>query len=157
MPTAHPRGIWGHAPPENFDSLRVFLLHSSRFVASSAGLVLFCLGADHAIFRWEEKWLKLSHGVSLRAVSDSMVHGLVGGWCWANVLLLTSGIKSLSWAAKIGQVVLCVVMATVIDLDHLIEARSFSIKVINYRRCFFACVMSSPPPKHTHPGCSQLA
>ena len=120
------------------------------FVASSAGLILFCLGADHAIFRWEERWLKLSHGVSLRAVSDSVVHGLVGGRCWANVLLLTSGIKSLSWAARIGQVVLCVVMATAIDLDHLIEARSFSIKVMNHRRCFFVCVIPPPPPPPTH-------
>ena len=100
------------------------------FVASSAGLVLFCLGADHAIFKWEERWLKFSHGVSLRAVSDSVVHGVVGGWCWANVLLLTSGIRDLSWTARIGQVALCIVMATAIDLDHLIEARSFSIKVL---------------------------
>ena len=100
------------------------------FVASSAGLVLFCLGADHVIFKWEERWLKFSHGVSLRAVSDSVVHGVVGGWCWANVLLLTSGIRDLSWAARIGQVALCIVVATAIDLDHLIEARSFSIKVL---------------------------
>ena len=119
------------------------------FVASSAGLVLFCLGADHAIFKWEERWLKLSHGVSLRAVSDSVVHGLVGGWCWANVLLLTSGVKDLSWAARIGQVVLCIVMATAIDLDHLIEARSFSIKVMNCCRCFFIVSHHPPPPPHT--------
>lgn len=99
------------------------------FVASSAGLVLFCLGADHIIFKWEDRWLKLSYGVSLRAVSDSVVHGLVGGWCWVNVLLLTSS-EGLSWAARIGQVALCVAMATTIDLDHLIEAKSFSIKVL---------------------------
>ena len=97
------------------------------FVASSAGLVLFCLGADHAIFRWEERWIKLTHGVSLRAVSDSVVHGLVGGWCWANVLLLSGG-EGLSWPARVGQVILCSVMATAIDLDHFIEARSLSLK-----------------------------
>ena len=117
-------------------------------MASSAGLVLFCLGADHAIFKWEERWLKLSHGVSLRAVSDSVVHGLVGGWCWANVLLLTSDVKDLSWAARIGQVVLCIVMATAIDLDHLIEARSFSIKVMNCCRCFFVVSRHPPPSPH---------
>ena len=100
-------------------------------MASSAGLVLFCLGADHVIFKWEERWLKLSYGVSLRAVSDSVVHGLVGGWCWANVLLLTSS-EGLSWVARIGQVVLCIAMATAIDLDHFIEAKSFSIKVVKF-------------------------
>ena len=97
-------------------------------MASSAGLVLFCLGADHVIFKWEERWLALRHGVSLRAMSDSVVHGLVGGWCWANVLLLT-GSEGLSWSGRIGQVILCIIMATAIDLDHMIEARSFSIKV----------------------------
>ena len=126
------------------------------FVASSAGLVLFCLGADHVIFKWEERWSKLSHGVSLRAVSDSLVHGVVGGWCWTNVLLLSSG-RDLSWAVKIGQVALCVAMATAIDLDHLIEARSFSIKVRVMNSFVLVMIISlcsffpSPPPhSHTH-------
>ena len=99
-------------------------------MASSAGLVLFCLGADHVIFRWEDKWMKLRNGAALRAVSDSLVHGLVGGWSWVNVLLLTEGGgEGVTWTIRILQVVLCVGMATAIDLDHMIEARSFSIKV----------------------------
>lgn len=109
----------------------VRLSSAGWFVASSAGLVLFCLGADHAIFKWEEKWFKLRHGVALRAVSDSLVHGVVGGWSWVNFLLLNSasGVDGTSWTIRILQVALCVGMATVIDLDHVIEAKSFSIKV----------------------------
>lgn len=98
------------------------------FVASSAGLALFCLGADHAVFKWEDKWFQLRHGVALRAVTDSLVHGLVGGWCWVNVLLLRTS-EGLTCMGGILQAVLCVVMATAIDLDHMIEARSLSIKV----------------------------
>ena len=100
-------------------------------MASSAGLALFCLGADHAIFKWEEKWFKLRHGVALRAVSDSLVHGIVGGWSWVNVLLFNSasGVNGTSWTTRILQVALCVGMAISIDLDHMIEAKSFSIKV----------------------------
>ena len=98
-------------------------------VASSAGLLLFCLGADHVIFKWEERWLKLTYGVAMRAVSDSLVHGVVGGWSWVNVLLLT-GAEGLTWTERALQVALCVGMATAIDLDHMIEARSLSIKVL---------------------------
>ena len=109
------------------------LSSSGWLVGSSAGLVLFCLGADHAIFKWEEKWFKLHHGVALRAVSDSLVHGVVGGWSWVNVLLLNSaiasGVEGTSWTIGVLQVALCVGMATAIDLDHMIEAKSFSIKV----------------------------
>ena len=99
-------------------------------MASSAGLVLFCLGADHVIFKWEERWLKLAEGVALRAISDSLVHGVVGGWSWVNVLLLNR--QGLTSTAGMIQVALCVGMATAIDLDHMIEARSLSMKVSPY-------------------------
>ena len=109
----------------------VRLSSAGWFVASSAGLVLFCLGVDHAIFKWEEKWFKLRRGVALRAVSDSLAHGVIGGWSWVNVLLfnIASGVDGTSWTIRILKVALCVGMATVIDLDHMIEAKSFSIKV----------------------------
>ena len=97
------------------------------FSASSVSLGVFCLGADYIIFQWESVWSSFSHGSSLRAVSDSLVHGIVGGWCWINVLLVTKA--EWNWVS-LGQAILCVTMAAAIDLDHMIEARSFNIQVI---------------------------
>lgn len=97
-----------------------------QFLASSVLLAGFCVGADYVIFKCEDYWSRLSQGQAVRAVSDSLVHGVVGGWCWFNVLLVTQ--VKWNWA-KLIQVVLCVAMATGMDLDHMIEARSLSIKV----------------------------
>ena len=96
------------------------------FVASSAFLGVFCVGADYAIFQLESVWSSFPHGSSVRAVLDSLVHGIVGGWCWVNVLLLSGA--EWSWL-NLGQVILCVTMAAGIDLDHMIEAKSFHIQV----------------------------
>ena len=86
----------------------------------------FCLCADHVIFKWEASWRNLGpYGVGLRAVADSITHGLVGGWCWTNVLLLQGEQFTV---ARILQVVGCLVMATALDLDHFVEARSLSLK-----------------------------
>ena len=88
-------------------------------------LIGFCIGADHTIFQWENHWNKLPRGKVLRAMTDSLVHGVIGGWCWMNVIILWG-----SWSlAKAVQVLLCVIMAAGIDLDHMIEAKSLSIKV----------------------------
>lgn len=86
---------------------------SVAFLVSSVFLGGFCAGADHVIFRWEVHWSKFSHGNAVRAVSDSLVHGVVGGWCWVNVILV-SGVQW-SWA-KLLQVALCVTMAAGMDL-----------------------------------------
>jgi hypothetical protein len=68
----------------------------------------FCVGADHLIFNWEAYWNQYSHGKAARAVSDSLVHGVVGGWCWVNVLLV-SGVQW-SWVKPL-QVLLCIFIA----------------------------------------------
>lgn len=82
--------------------------------------------ADHVIFKWEASWRSLgSYGVGLRAVADSVTHGLVGGWCWVNVVLLQGEQFT---AVRVLQVVVCLLMATTLDLDHFIEARSLSLK-----------------------------
>lgn len=100
----------------------------SLCIVSSVCLSGFCLGADYVLFNWEPRWSKLPHGQALRAVTDSLVHGLVGGWCWANVLLVTQ----VDWSgARLLQVALCVAMAAGMDLDHMIAARSLQIKVCN--------------------------
>ena len=97
-----------------------------KIVLSSAGLVAFCLCADHVVFKWDDRWKRLSHGVALRAITDSLVHGIVGGWCWLNMVLVMGEQFT---AVRILQTATCVAMATVIDLDHFIEAKSFSFKV----------------------------
>ena len=99
---------------------------SSLCLVSSVCLSGFCLGADYIIFNLESRWSKLPHGRALRAVCDSLVHGVVGGWCWVNVLLVTQA----EWnGARLLQVALCVAMAAGMDLDHMIEARSLQIVV----------------------------
>ena len=70
--------------------------------------------------------MKLAHGQALRAVSDSLVHGVLGGWCWVNVILLG---KEEWTGVRMAQVILCCLMAAGMDVDHMIEARSLSIKV----------------------------
>ena len=100
----------------------------ARLLASSAGLVVFCLSADHVIFAWEDRWKRLPHGAILRAIADNVAHGLVGGWCWANtILLMVGGEEAMSWT-RLVQVAVCMLTASVIDLDHFIEARSLSFQ-----------------------------
>ena len=102
------------------------ILAGVRIVLSSATLVAFCLCADHVVFKWEDKWKKLFHGIALRAATDSLVHGVVGGWCWVNVILVLGEEFT---ALRMLQIAICIDIATGIDLDHFIEARSLSIKV----------------------------
>ena len=102
------------------------LSNGVRFVVSSAGLVLFCLYVDRLIFKREELWKWLPRGVAVRAVSDTLVHGVVGGWCWMNVgIALSEEFNSM----RLLQILTSVVLAAVIDLDHMIEAKSVSLQV----------------------------
>lgn len=108
-----------------------------RLLLSSAGLVAFCLSADRVVFAWEDRWRRLQHGMALRAIADNLAHGLVGGWCWANtVLLMREGEASLG---RVVQVLLCVLMASAVDLDHFVEARSLSFQARGALR-LLACV-----------------
>ena len=103
------------------------LQEAAKFVLSSAGLAAFCLCADHIVFKWEDRWKKLAYGVALRAVTDSLVHGVVGGWCWMNVILV---LGEQFTTVRVMQIAACVAMATSIDVDHFIAAKSLSFKVI---------------------------
>ncbi len=62
----------------------------------------------------------------LRAVTDSATHGLVGASSWAAVMLRTNGSAS-PWA----EVTLAGVLASSVDVDHFIAARSLDLKVNN--------------------------
>ena len=102
------------------------ILEGMRIVLSSAALVAFCLCADYVVFKREDRWKRLFQGTALRAATDSLVHGVVGGWCWVNVILVLGEEFT---AVRMLQIATCIAMATGIDLDHFIEARSLSIKV----------------------------
>ena len=99
------------------------------FVASSVGLGTFCLAADHVIFKRDETWQRLRCGTLLKASLDNVVHAVVGGWSWANVLLL---MEEPFTPVTALQVACCTGMASVIDLDHFISARSLSLTVCQY-------------------------
>ncbi len=98
-----------------------------KLALSSAGLVAFCLCSDHAVYGLEDQWKSLPRGLLVRAVADNLVHGLVGGWTWANSVMVLGG-KLIS-TVRVLQVACCVAMASAIDLDHFIAAKSMAMKV----------------------------
>ena len=106
--------------------MKVQLQEAARFALSSAGLAAFCFCADHIVFKWDDRWKKVPHGVALRAVTDSLVHGVVGGWSWVNVILVLGEQFS---SVRVLQIAACVAMATAIDVDHFVAAKSLSFKV----------------------------
>ncbi len=99
----------------------------AKFVVSSVGLVTFCLCSDHVVYGWEEKWKAVPQGVVARAILDNVVHGVVGGWAWANSVIALGG--QLTSTFRLLQVACCVAMASVLDLDHFVAARSVAMKV----------------------------
>lgn len=84
-------------------------------VACSVGLGLFCLMADRLL-----QLPAIQHQDWLRALSDNAVHGMIGMWSWAVV----TGVKK----ANLGEVILAGCLASVIDVDHFVLARSLSLK-----------------------------
>lgn len=101
------------------------MVHLGRLVASSAiFLAFFCAG--HYLYIRDDTWDRLPHGNVLRALTDNMIHGIIGGWCWFNAaLFMGEGLTS----TLLAQVAACVLMASAVDLDHFVAARSFSLKV----------------------------
>ena len=99
---------------------------SLRPVLSSVGLGAFCVAADYVVFKRDDVWQGMRHGPLVKALLDNAAHALIGGWSWVNVVLQSGEPFS---TLKIVQVAFCVCMASAIDLDHLIEARSFSLEV----------------------------
>ena len=97
-----------------------------RPVLSSVGLGAFCLAADYVVFKREDVWQRVRYGSLVKAALDNVAHALVGGWSWANVILLMAEPFS---ALRVLQVACCTCMASAIDLDHFIAAGSISLKV----------------------------
>ncbi|KAG8131133.1 hypothetical protein E2320_017802 [Naja naja] len=91
-------------------------LFSTASVVSSLGLGIFCYLADRLLqysFIQQTYWL--------RALSDNMVHGIIGLWSWAIVI----GLKKKS---DFTEVILAGFLSSVIDMDHFILAGSLSLK-----------------------------
>lgn len=101
-------------------------LFSTASVISSLGLGIFCYLADKLLqfsFIQQTYWL--------RALSDNMVHGIIGLWSWAIVI----GLKKKS---DFTEVILAGFLSSVIDMDHFILAGSFSLKVSKISRIFMS-------------------
>ncbi|XP_070592483.1 transmembrane protein 267 [Erythrolamprus reginae] len=91
-------------------------LFSTASVISSLCLGIFCYLADRLLqfsFIQQTYWL--------RALSDNMVHGIIGLWSWAIVI----GLKKKS---DFTEVILAGFLSSVIDMDHFILAGSLSLK-----------------------------
>nr|XP_033787666.1 transmembrane protein 267 [Geotrypetes seraphini]XP_033787675.1 transmembrane protein 267 [Geotrypetes seraphini]XP_033787684.1 transmembrane protein 267 [Geotrypetes seraphini]XP_033787692.1 transmembrane protein 267 [Geotrypetes seraphini]XP_033787701.1 transmembrane protein 267 [Geotrypetes seraphini]XP_033787712.1 transmembrane protein 267 [Geotrypetes seraphini]XP_033787721.1 transmembrane protein 267 [Geotrypetes seraphini] len=89
---------------------------STGSVFSSFGLGVFCVLVDRFLqlsFIQQSDWL--------RALSDNVVHGVVGMWSWAIVIGLRK--KSNLW-----EVMVAGFFASVIDVDHFYLAGSLSLK-----------------------------
>ena len=100
------------------------LTRQAWFVVSSIGLAVLCLAIDWFLASWNPNIVFLRRITQL--ITGSVVHALIGGWCWFNVWLLQldeewSGIKQ-------NQIVICAVMASLLDVDYIIEAK-FSVEV----------------------------
>nr|XP_048299029.1 transmembrane protein 267 [Myodes glareolus]XP_048299030.1 transmembrane protein 267 [Myodes glareolus]XP_048299031.1 transmembrane protein 267 [Myodes glareolus]XP_048299032.1 transmembrane protein 267 [Myodes glareolus] len=102
---------------------------SAESLISSLGLGIFCLVADRLL-----RFSVIHQNDWLRALSDNIVHGVIGMWSWAVV----TGIKK---KADFGEVLLAGFLASVIDIDHFFLARSLSLKAALTlpRRPFLHC------------------
>ncbi|XP_015863585.3 transmembrane protein 267 [Peromyscus maniculatus bairdii] len=102
---------------------------STESLVSSLGLGIFCLVADRLL-----RFSVIQQNDWLRALSDNIVHGVIGMWSWAVVI----GIKK---KADFGEILLAGFLASVIDIDHFFLARSLSLKAALTlpRRPFLHC------------------
>ena len=92
-----------------------------KYCLPAGGITLILLTAD---------WLVYRNGATqkyhlFRVMTDNLTHGLVGGWCWAVACLLAG------WSGRcnVVETFLCFAMASAVDVDHFIAARSIFLKV----------------------------
>ena len=95
-----------------------------RFLLSSATLGAFLFVADYFVYRWRP----IQHRRALKAVADNFTHGVAGGWCWLNALLLLG--QPVNYSHVVVETTMGVMFGSVIDLDHFVEARSLAMEVI---------------------------
>ena len=88
-----------------------------KTVACEVVLLFICLLGDHLLMHPVAK----QHIV--RALTDSLTHGLVGGVSWALVTDVHLNRQ------RIMEWFLCMGLAMAVDVDHFIAAKSFHLKV----------------------------
>ena len=83
--------------------------------------VICCVVGDNML----EQPLVRSH-LWLRALGDSITHGIVGALSWAAVIMVAENLRS---GPKWTEILLAGVMASSVDFDHFIAAKSLNLKV----------------------------
>ena len=94
-----------------------------RFLLSSVAFGVFLLLADYFVFCWRP----VQDRRPLKALADNFTHGVAGGWCWANAVLLLG--QPVNYSHVFLEVSMGVLFGSIIDLDHFIEARSLAVEV----------------------------
>ena len=94
-----------------------------RFLLSSVAFGVFLLLADYFVFCWRP----IQGRRPLKALADNFTHGVAGGWCWANAVMLLG--QPVNYSHVVLEVSMGVLFGSVIDLDHFIEARSLAVEV----------------------------
>lgn len=79
-------------------------------------IVVVAIGGDYVV--------ETSRSPVLKAVSDNLVHGLIGGLSW-----MVYCVKRRKSQLGLLEVVLCTLLSSLIDLDHFVAAKSVLIKV----------------------------
>ena len=89
-----------------------------KTVVFEVGILLICLLGDHLLSS------PVTKQTLIRAMADSLTHGLVGGISWAvvtNVQLDRQ--RVLEW-------IVCMGLAMSVDVDHFVAAKSLQLKVL---------------------------
>lgn len=108
-------------------SLFSFFIKRTQTINAVALLVAVSLLGDHLVSRIHQK-----HAV--KAISDNSTHFLIGGISWLIVCINTSFLQN--HTQSIYEILLCALIAAVIDVDHFICAKSLSLKVLDNVVCF---------------------
>ena len=113
-------------PQLSFGSPRV-----KWFLLSSAGILLVCWIGDHFLNKWDKLCDLFTHVILARIISralvDTTIHATIAGWSWLNVWLLQA---EEGWSpSKLWQALACGLLASLVDIDHFLEAKSWYLEV----------------------------
>ncbi|KAL3280018.1 hypothetical protein HHI36_017526 [Cryptolaemus montrouzieri] len=109
-----------------------FLICRTQTFYAVGLIVAVSLLGDYLVSRNHEKH-------ALKAIFDNSTHFLIGGISWLIVCINTSFLQN--HIECLFQILLCAVIASIIDVDHFISARSLSLKdaTILKERPFLHC------------------
>ncbi|XP_033624605.1 transmembrane protein 267-like [Asterias rubens] len=101
---------------DNFKSI-----FTCRTLLGSLALTGTCLACDHIL-----QLPGVASSTYGRAVVDNFSHGMVGAMSWAMVVLVIPPCS----LRQLAEVILCGLLASLLDVDHFIAARSFELKEV---------------------------